>query len=82
MPVAVEEEQTKCVVHRLPCVIERTGEANVSKYFKPEGNKVIFEENSNYPNVDSTASFRGRRLVSSTISIPDNYSRNDASLTP
>lgn len=68
-----EEKPGRCTVHRLPCVIEHTGEANVGQYFITKGTVRGSFRDFLKP-LDSCASFRGRRLVSSNIAIPEGYS--------
>ncbi|KAH9574481.1 hypothetical protein CY35_01G060000 [Sphagnum magellanicum] len=55
-------------MHLLPCCINYTGPAEVSTYFKPT------EMGLNEEGIEmKKAAFRGRRLMGSTLTIPDGY---------
>ena len=60
-PISVTwgEQKTASEVHKLPCKIEYSGPANVSSMFCVAR--------------DGTASFRGRKLVSGEMYLPEGY---------
>ncbi|XP_057862530.1 uncharacterized protein C12B10.15c [Cryptomeria japonica] len=55
-------------VHQLPCVIKYNGQCPVSDYFKPKITGVVVDELEL-----KEASFRGRKLAGTTLSIPGSY---------
>ncbi|KAL5731460.1 hypothetical protein ACHQM5_004185 [Ranunculus cassubicifolius] len=56
-------------IHQLPCCIKYNGPCAVSQYFKPKNTGVEVDGLS-----VEEASFRGRKLQGTKISLPDGYS--------
>lgn len=77
-PSSTEVTESKpVIVHRLPCVIEHDGPAEVSKYFKSnlEGIQLAnFQLAIFIFRLEKKASFRGRHLVSSELVVPEPHS--------
>lgn len=61
-------KQAKQTYHWMPCEIEHTGTAPVKSYFDTN-----VKEETVAGNVQLTSSFRGRPLLGSRLSFPDNY---------